>query len=183
MILSDKTLKRRGRYLVDPFDYATVQPASIDLHLDHIFLVPEEFESKVPIDVTNLDMKYDTVDAFVFDSNSLIVHPHQFVLGSTFEKIIVPNDLVGSIEGKSSLARLGLFVHITAGFCDPGFQGKVTLEILNVNNRPIRLNPGMKICQIAFAKLDQICANPYGSPGLGSHYQNQTEVTGSRYGL
>lgn len=184
MILNDAELNSRGPQIVDPFDKTVVQPASIDLRLDDTFLVP-------PLDVyTVIDLEDKTTipeyllvkaDGVYLNPSGYLLHYGMFVLGSTVEKVSIPNDLVGCIEGRSSLARLGLFIHVTAGFLDPGFVGKITLEIYNVNPRPIILRPGVRICQMSLTKMTKPALRPYGSPGLGSHYQNQAATTGSKF--
>lgn len=194
MLLSDTEIASR-RTLVTPFREDLVQPASIDLRLDEKILIPIdktvkqpielpglgmsiESEVSVPIDPFNLDVEY--YEDYLYESYPL--RSGGFILASTYESVMMPYDLVGRVEGKSSLARLGLFVHVTAGFIDPGFEGNITLEIYNVNPRSILLSSFMKICQVCFEQLSSPAAKPYGSPGLGSHYQGQKDVTESRYG-
>lgn len=185
-MLSDVDLLRRGPEMVAPFDEKMVQPASIEMTLDTTIMIPRGelvdsyLDFSIPIDLQSIDVEYDTIH--INTGAFYVVRSKQFLLASTAERIITPTDLVARVEGKSSLARLGLFIHVTAGFVDPGFEGKITLEVYNVNPRPIMLRPGMKICQIAFEELSQPAAKPYGSEGLGSHYQGQDRVTESRYG-
>jgi dCTP deaminase len=183
MVLNDRTLLKRGPFIVEPFDRSAVQPASIDLHLADTFLVPpltpwntEPIDAAIHLGDRSTIPKYESVV-----TQTYTLHQGQLILGSTVEKVKIPADLVGSIEGRSSLARLGLFIHVTAGYIDPGFEGKITLEIYNVNPRPIILRPGVRICQMALSKLSGIAVRPYGSEGLGSHYQNQETVTGSKF--
>jgi dCTP deaminase len=157
-----------------------VQPASIDLHLANTFWVfpasEEVFDPFQPIEPDA--QKREPVVAETFD-----IHPGQFVLASTTEHVTLSAALVARIEGKSSLGRLGLFVHITAGFIDPGFSGNITLELLNVSGRPLRLHAGMKIAQLSIQELTSPAERPYGHPDLGSKYQGQTVATPSLYHL
>ena len=184
MNLSDDELLRRGPSLLSPFIADNVQPASIDLRLDDTFLYPQRkyispashLRCPKPIELDDIDVGYDEVRA-----NRYALDSGDFVLGSTIEYVMCPADMVARVEGRSSLGRLGLFVHVTAGFVNPGFNGKITLEIYNVNPRPIVLVAGHRICQINFSLLSLPAERPYGSPGLGSHYQDQRLPVGSRY--
>lgn len=182
MILSDASIKqelRAGRIIIDPLNEADIQPSSVDLHLDRYFRVFRNHSTRV-IDVKeNQEDLTELVE--VKNSEPLILHPGEFVLGSTLERVVLPNDLVGRLEGKSSLGRLGLLIHSTAGFVDPGWSGHLTLELSNVANLPITLYPKMKIGQISFLKMTTEAENPYGSLTLGSKYQNQRGPTPSRY--
>src|ERR1035437_1385778 len=168
MILSDGDIRRRHEAfpLISPFVADNVQPASVDLTLDKVFLVPDCPHPLTTIWDDGIDLndipgtaseRYTktTQDAYA-------LAPHTFVLGSTAEWVDIPSDLVASVEGKSSLARLGLFVHVTAGFIDPGFRGKITLELANFNERVIILRSGLRICQIAFSLLLNSAERPYG---------------------
>lgn len=182
MILSDETIKQEiqsGRIVINPLDPSSIQPSSVDLHLDKYFRVFRNHSTKV-IDVKeNQEDLTELVE--VSDTEPLILHPNEFVLGSTLELVSLPDDLVGRLEGKSSLGRLGLLIHSTAGFVDPGWSGHLTLELSNVANLPITLYPKMKIGQISFLKMTTKAQNPYGSKVLGSKYQNQRGPTPSRY--
>ncbi|MGH1488734.1 MAG: dCTP deaminase [Acidimicrobiales bacterium] len=182
MILSDHTIKKEvanGRIVIEPFDERSVQPSSVDLRLDHRFIVFRNHTFS-HIDVkANLEELTDTVEAS--DDDPFILHPGEFVLGSTAERVAIPADLVGRIEGKSSLGRLGLLIHTTAGFVDAGWDGQLTLEFSNVASLPITLYPGMKIGQISFIQMTTDADNPYGSGGLGSKYQGQQGPRPSRY--
>lgn len=184
MILSDKTIWEEleaGRIVIDPLGEGCVQPSSVDLHLDQYFRVFRNHSIRV-IDVK--EAQEDLTELVeVKAGEALILHPGEFVLGSTSETIGVPDDLVGRLEGKSSLGRLGLLIHSTAGFVDPGFQGHVTLELSNVANLPITLYPGMKIGQISFLRMTSSAVRPYGSGELGSKYQGQRGPTPSKYYL
>jgi dCTP deaminase len=181
-VLSDGTIRRlvaAGRIKVEPWDPDMVQPASIDLNLGPSFRVFHNF--RVPaIDLadppTNL-----TEHVELGDGESFVIHPGEFVLGRTAEYVEIPDDIVARIEGKSSLGRLGLIVHATAGFVDPGFNGTLTLEITNLTRVPIILWPGKPIAQLSFMTLDAPAERPYGHPDLGSHYHGQVEATESRY--
>jgi dCTP deaminase len=182
VILSDRSMREElaaGRIVVEPFDERHVQPASLDLRLDRLFRVFRNHTAPV------IDVKQDLEDltelVTVPDDGVFMLHPGEFVLGSTFERIGVPDDLVARVEGKSSLGRLGLLIHSTAGFVDPGFDGHITLELSNVANLPITLYPGMKIGQISFMRMTTPADRPYGSGALGSKYQGQRGPTPSRY--
>ncbi|MEM9134134.1 MAG: dCTP deaminase [Actinomycetota bacterium] len=182
MILSDHTISEEvaaGRIIIEPFDPAAVQPSSVDLRLDHRFVVFRNHTFShidVKADLTELT---DTVEAT--DEDPFILHPGEFVLGSTAERVAIPADLVGRIEGKSSLGRLGLLIHTTAGFVDAGWDGQLTLEFSNVASLPITLYPGMKIGQISFIRMTSEADNPYGTSSLGSKYMGQQGPRPSRY--
>ena len=181
-VLSDGTIRRlveEGRIRIDPWDAGMVQPASVDLRLGPSFRVFHNFRVE-SIDLaeppTNL-----TEHVQVGPDESFVIHPGEFVLGRTEEWVELPDDLVARIEGKSSLGRLGLIVHATAGFVDPGFKGTLTLEITNLTRVPIVLWPGKPIAQLSFMTLDRPAERPYGHPDLGSHYVGQVDATESRY--
>ncbi|MEL6982469.1 MAG: dCTP deaminase [Actinomycetota bacterium] len=182
MILSDRTIKKEiaeGRIIIEPFDERSVQASSVDLRLDHRFIVFRN-HTLGHIDVkSNLEELTETVEAS--DDDPFILHPGEFVLGSTAERVAIPADLVGRIEGKSSLGRLGLLIHTTAGFVDAGWDGQLTLEFSNVASLPITLYPGMKIGQISFIQMTTDADNPYGTGVLGSKYQGQQGPRPSRY--
>jgi dCTP deaminase len=182
MILSDRTIREQveaGRIIIDPFEPSCVQPSSVDLHLDAYFRVFRN-HTMGHIDVKkNLEELTELLEAD--DDDPFILHPGEFVLGSTLERIALPNDLVARLEGKSSLGRLGLLIHSTAGFVDAGWDGQLTLELSNVANLPITLYPGMKIGQISFLQMTTEADVPYGSGALGSKYQNQVGPRPSRY--
>jgi len=182
MILSDHTIREEiaaGRIVIEPFSDACVQPSSVDLHLDSYFRVFRNHTMGM-IDVKeNLEELTELLEAS--DEQPFILHPGEFVLGSTSERVALPTDLVGRLEGKSSLGRLGLLIHSTAGFVDAGWDGQLTLELSNVANLPITLYPGMKIGQISFMRMTTPADNPYGSGKLGSKYQNQRGPRPSRY--
>ncbi len=182
MILSDRSIREAlaaGRIVIDPFEESFVQPSSVDLRLDRFFRV---FLNHT---MSHIDVKEDQEDLTqliqIAEDDAFILHPGEFVLGSTVERVGVPDDLVGRLEGKSSLARLGLLVHATAGFLDAGFEGHLTLEFSNVANLPIKLYPGMKIGQVSFLQMTTPAENPYGSKATGSKYQGQRGPTPSRY--
>lgn len=182
MILSDRTIREQvaaGRIIIEPYDPAAVQPSSVDLRLDHRFVVFRNHTFS-HIDVkANLEALTTTVEAS--DDDPFILHPGEFVLGSTAERVAIPADLVGRIEGKSSLGRLGLLIHTTAGFVDAGWDGQLTLEFSNVASLPITLYPGMKIGQVSFIQMSTPADNPYGQSVLGSKYQGQVGPRPSRY--
>jgi dCTP deaminase len=182
MILSDRSLRESiasGRIVVDPFDPATVQPSSIDVRVDRMFRVFRNHSASV-LDV-KLDLSGLTELIEVEPDGVFMLHPGEFALGSTLERVTVPDDLVARIEGKSSLGRLGLLIHSTAGFIDAGFAGHVTLELANVASLPITIYPGMKIGQISFMEMTTPADHPYGSGATGSKYQGQRGPTPSRY--
>ena len=184
MVLSDRTISRllgEGRIEIDPYDQALLQPSSVDVRVDRYFRVFHN--ARYPyIDVKEpQDELTELVE--VEDDRPFILHPGEFVLGSTLERIRLPDDLVARLEGKSSLGRLGLLIHSTAGFIDAGFQGNITLELSNVANLPITIYRGMPIGQISFMRMDEPVERPYGSGATGSKYQGQAEPTPSRFYL
>jgi dCTP deaminase len=182
MILSDVTIREQlaaGRIIIDPLGEDCIQPSSVDLHVDRYFRLFRNHSQRV-IDVRE-DQSALTELVEITDDDALILHPGEFVLGSTLERVGVPDDLVARLEGKSSLGRLGLLIHSTAGFVDAGFDGHLTLELSNVANLPITLYPGMRIGQISFLEMTTPAEHPYGSTGLGSKYQHQRGPTASRY--
>ncbi len=181
MVLSDKDIKeaiKSGVIGIHPYFEKDVQPASVDLHLDET--LPIFNNSNAPY----IDLKKELPDlntkVQIQGDEPFILHPGEFVLGSTLEKITIPNTMVARIEGKSSLGRLGLLIHSTAGFVDPGFDGNLTLELANVSRLPITLYYGMRIGQISFQKMNSAAEKPYGSPELSSRYQGQIDPTESR---
>lgn len=182
MILSDYTIKKKiaeNAIGIDPYDESMVQPSSVDLTLDHRFLVFRNHTMghiDVKADLTGLT---ELVEAS--DDDPFMLHPGEFVLGSTLERVTLPANLVGRIEGKSSLGRLGLLIHSTAGFVDAGWDGQLTLEFSNVASLPITLYPGMKIGQISFIQMSTEAKSPYGTGELGSKYQGQQGPRPSRY--
>ena len=181
-VLSDGTIRRlvaEGRIAIDPWDPAMVQPASVDLKLGRSFRVFHNHRLPA-IDLAEPPQGV-TEHVGVAEGQSFVIHPGEFVLGNTVEQVTMPDDLVARIEGKSSLGRLGLIVHATAGFVDPGFSGTLTLEITNLTRVPIVLWPGKPIAQLSFMTLDRPAERPYGHPELGSHYHGQLEATESRY--
>ncbi|MFM7508513.1 MAG: dCTP deaminase [Actinomycetota bacterium] len=182
MILSDRSIRNEiesGRIGVDPYDPAMVQPSSIDVRLDHRFLVFRSHTRPV-IDVRQ-DLTDLTEQVTATETEPFILHPGEFVLGATAEMFTLPDDIVGRVEGKSSLGRLGLLIHTTAGFVDAGFHGQLTLEFSNVATLPITLYPGMKIGQISFLRMDGPAEHPYGASPLGSKYAGQVGPTPSQY--
>ncbi|GAA2062282.1 dCTP deaminase [Williamsia deligens] len=181
MLLSDRDIRAEiggGRLAVEPFDPELVQPSSIDVRLDSLFRVFNNTR------YTHIDpaMQQDELTTLVEPPTGepFVLHPGEFVLGSTLEVCTLPDDLAGRLEGKSSLGRLGLLTHSTAGFIDPGFTGHITLELSNVANLPITLWPGMKIGQLCLIRLSSPAENPYGSAGVGSKYQGQRGPTPSK---
>jgi dCTP deaminase len=182
-VLSDGTIRRlveEGHIRIDPWDEDFVQPASVDVRLGRTFRVFHNHRAPA-IDLASPPQNL-TERVEVEDGGDFVIHPGEFVLGRTLEYIELPADIVARIEGKSSVGRLGLIVHATAGFIDPGFCGTLTLEITNLTRIPIRLRPGLPIAQLSFMALDAPAQRPYGHPELGSHYQGQIEATESRYG-
>jgi dCTP deaminase len=182
VILSDRSIREElaaGRIQIDPFDDSMVQPSSVDVRLDRYFRV--FLNHTMPVIDVKKDLEELTRLVDIDDERAFILHPGEFVLGSTFERVAVPDDMVARIEGKSSLGRLGLLIHSTAGFIDAGFDGHITLELSNVANLPITLYPGMKIGQISFLRMTTPADVPYGSGSLKSKYQGQRGPTPSRY--
>lgn len=188
VILSDRSIREQldtGRIVIDPLDDTLIQPSSIDVRISHLFRVFRNHSRGV------IDVKADTRDLTELvempigddgvGDEPFMLHPGEFVLGSTYERIGVPDDLVGRVEGKSSLGRLGLLIHSTAGFIDAGFDGHITLELANVASLPITLYPGMKIGQVSFMTMTSPADNPYGAGAKGSKYQGQAGPTPSRY--
>jgi dCTP deaminase len=181
VLLSDRDIKAEidsGRVGLEPYDEAMVQPSSIDVRLDKYFRLFDNH--KYPF----IDPAEDQPDLTrlieIERDEPFILHPGEFVLGSTFEVVTMPDDLAARLEGKSSLGRLGLLTHSTAGFVDPGFSGHVTLELSNVATLPIKLWPGMRVGQLCFIRLSSPTENPYGSAKYGSRYQGQRGPTASR---
>ena len=181
MLLSDRDIRKElagGRVVLDPLDDAMVQPSSVDVRLDRFFRLFDNHKYAV------IDPAQDQPDLTrlveVEGDGPFVLHPGEFVLGSTFETVTLPDDVAARLEGKSSLGRLGLLTHSTAGFVDPGFSGHVTLELANVATLPIKLYPGMKIGQFCFFRLSSPSEHPYGSEKYGSRYQGQRGPTPSR---
>jgi dCTP deaminase len=182
VILSDRTLREQiaaGRIVIEPYDETLVQPSSIDVRISNLFRVFRNHTAAV-IDVKQ-DLSAMTELIEIPDDGAFMLHPGEFVLGSTLERVAVPDDLVARVEGKSSLGRLGLLIHSTAGFVDAGFDGHITLELANVASLPITLYPGMKIGQVSFMMMTTPADNPYGKGARGSKYQGQHGPTPSRY--
>ena len=182
VVLSDRTIRRlleEGRILIEPYDASLLQPSSVDVRVDRRFRVFRN--SRYPFINVKEPQEELTELVEVEDETPFILHPGEFVLGSTLERVRLPDDLVARLEGKSSLGRLGLLIHSTAGFIDPGWDGHVTLELSNVANLPITIYPGMKIGQISFMQMTEPAATPYGSEAIGSKYKGQRGPTASRY--
>lgn len=180
MLLSDQDILREiesGQLRIDPIEDGMIQPSSVDIRLDRYF---RTFDNTI---YTHIDpsLQQDELTSLITldDDIPFILHPGEFVLASTFERVALPDYLAGRLEGKSSLGRLGLLTHSTAGFIDPGFIGNVTLELSNASTLPITLWPGMKIGQLCLFKLSSPAVNPYGSKQVGSRYQNQLGPTSS----
>ena len=180
MVLSDRDIQaavNAGHLIIEPFAEDALQPASVDIRLGAEFRVFRNHRDSyidVREPVANLT-ELETVEP----DQAFVLHPSEFVLGTTLERVQLPDDLVARVEGKSSLGRLGLLVHATAGYVDPGWDGHLTMELSNVANLPIRLYSGMKIGQLSFLRLTSPAERPYGSPGLRSKYQGQTGPTAS----
>ncbi|MDP9396454.1 MAG: dCTP deaminase [Actinomycetota bacterium] len=181
MLLSDRDIRKEiesGRVLLEPYDEAMVQPSSVDVRLDRFFRV---FENHRYPHIDPAEEQPDlTRMVEPHGDEPFILHPGEFVLASTYEVVTLPDDVAMRLEGKSSLGRLGLLTHSTAGFIDPGFNGHVTLELSNVATLPIKLWPGMKIGQLCLFRLSSPAEHPYGSAVYGSRYQNQRGPTPSR---
>ncbi len=181
-VLSDGTILRlveEGRIRIDPWDPGLVQPASVDLRLGDSFRVFHNHRASA-IDLRDPPANL-TEEVVPPAGDPFVIHPGEFCLGRTLEWVELPDDVVARIEGKSSLGRLGLIVHATAGFCDPGWRGTLTLELANLTRIPIKLYPELPIAQLSFMTLDAPARRPYGSTELGSHYQGQVAATESRY--
>jgi dCTP deaminase len=184
LVLSDRTIREEidaGRIALDPFDASLIQPSSIDLRVDRKFRVFHN--ARYPfIDVRQ--PQDDLTELIEMEGDEpFILHPGEFVLGQTLERVRLPDDIVARLEGKSSLGRLGLLIHSTAGFIDCGFEGNLTLELSNVANLPITIYHGMPIGQISFMRMDGPVERPYGSGETRSKYQGQAEPTPSRFHL
>jgi dCTP deaminase len=181
VVLSDKTIKEemgKGRIRIEPLGAGCVQPASVDVHLDKKILV---FRNARRPYMDIRESQEDIMEPALMEEDiPFILHPGEFVLASTQEYIEIPDDIVARLDGKSSLGRMGLIIHSTAGYVDPGWKGHLTLELANVARLPITLYYGMKIGQVSFLRLTTAAEHPYGSPGLGSKYQGQKEPVPSR---
>ncbi len=181
MLLSDRDIRAEvesGRVVLEPYDEAMVQPSSVDVRLDRYFRVFENH--RYPHIDPSAEQPDLTRMVTAADEDPFVLHPGEFVLASTYEVVTLPDDVAARLEGKSSLGRLGLLTHSTAGFIDPGFSGHVTLELSNVATLPIMLWPGMKIGQLCFFRLSSPSEHPYGSARYGSRYQGQRGPTPSR---
>jgi dCTP deaminase len=184
VILSDVSIRKEladGRIVIEPLDEGDIQPSSVDLRVDRFFRV---FRNHTTPYIDPKSPQEDLTELVeVAEGKAFILHPGEFVLGSTLERVALPDDLVARLEGKSSLGRLGLLIHSTAGFVDAGWDGHLTLELSNVANLPIAIYPGMKIGQISFIRMTSPAERPYGSREAGSKYQGQRGPTASRYYL
>jgi dCTP deaminase len=182
VVLADRTIRRlldEGRIGIDPYEESLLQPSSVDVRVDRYFRVFHNNRYAF-IDVREPQEELTEL-VEVGDERPFVLHPGEFVLGSTLERITLPDDLVARLDGKSSLGRLGLLIHSTAGFIDPGWDGHVTLELSNVANLPITIYYGMKIGQLSFVQMTEPAETPYGADKLGSKYQGQRGPTASRY--
>ena len=182
MVLSDRDIRAEieaGRIVIDPFEPEAVQPSSVDLHLDNRFRVFRN--SRYPFIDVRQEQPELTELVEVAGDEPFILHPGEFVLGSTLERVSLPDDVVARLDGKSSLGRLGLLIHSTAGFVDPGWDGNLTLELSNVANLPITLYDGMRIGQISFQRMSSAVDVAYGDARLGSRYRGQRDPTASLY--
>lgn len=181
MLLSDRDIRAElvsGRVVLDPSEPSMVQPSSVDVRIDRYFRLFDNH--KYPVIDPAQEQPDLTRLVEVKPDEPFILHPGEFVLASTYELVTLPDDIAARLEGKSSLGRLGLLTHSTAGFIDPGFSGHVTLELSNVATLPIKLWPGMKIGQLCFFRLSSPAEHPYGSQSMGSRYQGQRGPTASR---
>jgi dCTP deaminase len=184
VVLSDRTIRAEidaGRIEIDPFDPEMVQPSSVDVRVDRSFRVFHN--NRYPFIDVRQPMEDLTELVVVENGRPFVLHPGEFVLGQTLERVTLPDDLVARLEGKSSLGRLGLLIHSTAGFVDSGFSGNLTLELSNVANLPITIYEGMPIGQLSFMRMDGPVERPYGSRETQNKYQGQTEPTPSRFYL
>jgi dCTP deaminase len=184
VILSDRTIREsiaQGRIVIEPLDESAVQPSSVDVHVDRYFRV---FRNDTTPFIDPKEPQEDLTELVeVDDGRAFILHPGEFALGSTLERVTLPDDLVARLEGKSSLGRLGLLIHSTAGVVDAGWDGHLTLELSNVATLPIAIYPGMRIGQLSFLTMTSPAEHPYGSTSTGSKYQGQRGPTPSRYYL
>ena len=183
MVLSDRTIKEeiaKGRIVIEPLDLACIQPASVDIHLDKKLRVFKTWRHPFYIDVRqNMDDLSELIE--IGEDGPFLLNAGEFVLGSTLESLTLPDDIVARLEGKSSLGRIGLLIHSTAGYVDPGWHGHLTLELSNVAKLPVTLYYKMAIGQISFLRLTSPAERLYGSSGLRSKYQGQTEPTVTRF--
>jgi dCTP deaminase len=182
VVLSDTTIARflaEGRIEIDPYDESLLQPSSVDVRVDRLFRVFHN--NRYPFIDVKVEQPELTELVEVDGDRPFVLHPGEFVLGSTLERVRLPGDLVARLDGKSSLGRLGLLIHSTAGFIDPGWDGHVTLELSNVAKLPITIYPEMKIGQISFMQMTEPAHTPYGAGELGSKYKGQEGPTASRY--
>jgi dCTP deaminase len=183
VVLSDRSIREeigQGRLVIDPLEDGCIQPSSVDLRLAPVFRVFRVGILPRPYLDVGQPMEGFTELVEVAEDEPFIIQPREFVLAATLETITLPDDIVARVDGKSSLGRLGLLIHATAGFVDPGWTGRLTLELSNVAKIPIAVRPGMRICQISFLRLSTPAERLYGSPGLGSKYQGQTGPTASQ---
>ena len=181
MLLSDSDIRSyvaSGRVRLKPWDPEMVQPSSVDIHLDRFFRLFDNH--KYPVVDPAADQPELTRLIKVSADGEFVLHPGEFVLGATYERVTLADDVAARLEGKSSLGRLGLLTHSTAGFIDPGFSGHVTLELSNTATLPIKLYPGMKVGQLCFFQLSSPAERPYGAGATGSRYQGQRGPTASR---
>lgn len=181
MVLSDRDIRAEieaGHIVIEPLVEGNIQPASVDIRLGRNFRV---FRNSTHTYIDPLKKQPDLTESIdVAEGDSFILHPGQFALGTTLERIALPADILGKLEGKSTLGRLGLMIHSTAGYVDPGWDGELTLELSNVATLPIMLHPGMRIGQMSFERMSCSVEHPYGSKELGSHYQGQVGATPSQ---
>ena len=184
-ILSDKDIKKcleEGKIAIDPLKNIEkqVQPSSVDLRIGNEFKVFKIIKKPFidPRDPENLDSYMESM--YVENDEAFIIHPNEFALATTYETIKVPDDLVARVEGRSSMGRLGITMHVTAGYIDPGFEGKITLEISNIGKMPVALYPGQRACQIVFETMTSKAEKPYGHPDRDSKYMGQTRPESSR---
>ncbi|AZQ77454.1 MAG: dCTP deaminase [Flaviflexus sp.] len=180
MLLSDRDIRSQvdqGRIKIDPWEADFVQPSSLDVRLDKFFRMFDNHRYPV---IDPAEEQEDLTRLIDAGNEPFVLHPGEFVLGSTYEQVTLPEDIAARLEGKSSLGRLGLLTHSTAGFIDPGFTGHITLELSNTATMPIKLYPGMKVGQLCFFQLSSPAENPYGSGAPGSRYQGQRGPTASR---
>lgn len=178
MVLTDRDIKERTKtdLGIEPFDYSCVQPSSYDLHLMNEVLVFDNYQA-AEIDVRQ---KIDVTRRVEIPQDGFVLHPGEFILGSTVETLKIPNNLAAILEGKSSLGRIGLVVHATAGFVDPGYEGQLTFDMFNISRLPIRIYEGMKIAQLVFMEMKGEVETAYGDSRLGSKYKGQKGPTASK---
>lgn len=186
-ILSDKTIKEyleEGKIVIDPLkDEQQIQPSSVDMKLGDEFKVFKVIRKPYIDPKDEEDIAEYMESSTVPEGEAFIIHPNEFALATTQEYVKVPDDLVARVEGRSSMGRLGVTMHVTAGYVDPGFEGRITLEISNIGAMPVALYPGQRVCQLVFETMTTPAELPYGHPKRNSKYMKQLKPESSRVKL